>query len=77
MTNFEILIILLWILPHWDIFFVLEVYLECSKIQNKQETSFINFYSMISTRYFNYVGYICYVEECKFSTSTHENDRIM
>ena len=35
------------------------------------ETSYINFYSMISTRYFSYVGYICYVEECKFSTSTH------
>ena len=39
------------------------------------ETSYINFYSMISTRYFSYVGYICYVEECKFSTSTHENLR--
>ena len=39
------------------------------------ETSYINFYSMISTRYFSYVGYICYVEGCKFSTSTHENLR--
>ena len=39
------------------------------------ETSYINFYSMISTRYCSYVGYICYVEECKFSTSTHENLR--
>ena len=41
------------------------------------ETSYINFYSMINTRYFSYVGYICYVEECKFSTSTHENYHIV
>ena len=41
------------------------------------ETTYINFYSMISTRYFSYVGYICYVEECKFSTSTHENYHIV
>ena len=41
------------------------------------ETSNIHFYSMINTRYFNYVGYICYVEECKFSPSTHENYRIV
>ena len=41
------------------------------------ETSYINFYSMINTRYFSYVCYICYVKECKFSTSTHENYRIV
>ena len=41
------------------------------------ETSYIILYSKISTRYFSYVGYICYVEECKFSTSTHENYRIV
>ena len=40
---------------------------------NNSYTTYMNFYSMISMRYFSYVGYICYVEECKFSTSTHEN----
>ena len=34
-------------------------------------------YSMISIRHFNYVGYIWYVEGCKFSTSTHINYQIV
>ena len=40
-------------------------------------TTHITFHSMVVDVNFSYVTYICYVEGCKFSTSTHEKYRIV
>ena len=40
-------------------------------------TTYITFYKMRSKGHLSYVAYICYVEGCKFSTSTHINYHIV